>query len=273
MREKHRAEDIAAGRVKPTAAERTQQMQKSKGATAEAIKDENILEKIQQREQDKEKTTGSSIGTSAGRRPEDARGRLSDFMNAARLSPDADMQRYGMSYGTTALPPQVQQKQVQDAAALNVDQQRQNLNEQLGGVGTTSGTTMKAMPKTSMPDAAAGNVFEELRKAMQGKEIAEKMTLVFETGGNYVADQIKAAFKGAIPPKIEMTGQLGAITVHLAGGKVLEEWSSNFLTTVRGIIQTDIQEALGKDRVGKEDMGTNTSGSRNVTPYQGNMGP
>ena len=49
--------------------------------------------------------------------------------------------------------------------------------------------------------------------------------------------KIAEAFKGAIPSKIEMTAELGTMSVHLTGGKVLEDWSAGVINTIRGEIK------------------------------------
>ena len=221
------------------AAKGKQTIQDSLAANKTVLKGSNLLDKLKQAEQQKEEVKGASIGTSAGRRPEDVEGRALDFMNAARSSPDRDIMNYGMSLGMTDLPPAVQQKQVQDMTAMNVGEQRkQSLDS------PDQASIMVAAKKPSTPEVAAGNVFDELRQTMQGKEIAEKMGMVFEVGGDYVAEKISQAFKGAIPPKIEMTGQLGAITVHLVGGKVLQKFNDTIIETMRKEIKEGIERAV-----------------------------
>ena len=108
-----------------------------------------------------------------------------------------------------------------------------------GGAGTSAGAA-PAVDKPK-PAAAGGNVLEELRKIMQGEELAKSITTALNVGGTDVAGQIKEAFKGALPEVIQMKAELGTISVKIVGGKVLEGWSEGVITRMREEITTAIR--------------------------------
>ena len=70
------------------------------------------------------------------------------------------------------------------------------------------------------------------------------------------------AFKGAIPEKIEMTAQLGAITVQLVGGGVLEKWSEGIVEKMKQNITDSIKASVKESAL--IDSGRENSAGENL---------
>jgi len=171
--------------------------------------------------------------------------------------------------GTEVAPvtPGVAAQAQRDASEVTLENERQQREQQgaaTGGSAVAGAGTPPVVDKPK-PAAAGGNVLEELRKIMQGEELAKSITTALNVGGTDVADQIKLAFKDVIPPKIEMTGELGVIKVHLTGGEILQKFNATIIKTIKDEVDKGIQRALKpearNDGPGAKHAGANNNGN------------
>ncbi len=251
--------DPATGRPITTQGEdRKNKMADSKAKNKKAMKGKNLLDKLITRDQKKQEGKEiAQIKSGAMLRPGDTAGRLAGFRNAAIASPDLNIRSAGLGMNTGALSQEVKRQQTQQQVTKNIEAQKDSTDPRNAPVNPPVPSDVAADKA-----AATGNVFEELRKTMEGKEIAEKMSMVFETGGDYVAEKIMGAFKGAIPEKIEMTAQLGAITVQLVGGGVLEKWSEGIVEKMKQNITDSIKASVKESAL--IDSGRENSAGENL---------
>jgi len=96
---------------------------------------------------------------------------------------------------------------------------------------------------------AGGNVIEELRQIMKSRAIANSISSALSKGGDSVARKITEAFQGAIPSKIEMTGQLGVLDVRIMGGEILQALKSDIIGHMEKRIYEVVQEQFSGDKL------------------------
>ena len=139
---------------------------------------------------------------------------------------------------------EAQKKKAEEQAAQETIAEQRRPTD-FAGPGTEGAIPSAATPDKKQtpagPGAAAGGNLEEL---LRGTAFAAKITEAFTAGGTSVAGQIKAAFTDVIPPKIEMTGELGVLKVHLTGGEILQKFNGTILKTIKEEVQKGIDNAL-----------------------------
>ena len=123
---------------------------------------------------------------------------------------------------------------------------------------STGGVPQRPQVQREHEAGTTGAVGGNLEELLKGDAFAGKITEAFNAGATAVHGQIKDAFKDVIPPKIEMTGQLGVIKVHLTGGEILQKFNNTILETMdkaitKAITDTVKPDAL-KDKEGRRDM-------------------
>ena len=173
------------------------------------------------------------------KRMEDERAKIQGRM------PEHEQEALAQKYG--ALPSQeAQRKKAEETVAQETIEQQQRQQQSTAvttGAATATATGAAATPDQK-PGPAAGGKLEELLK---GTAFAAALGPAFTAGGLDVAGQIKDAFKHVIPPKIEMTGELGVIKVHLTGGDILQKFNGGILEKMKAEITTTIHDLVKGD--------------------------